>query len=67
MSDTYMLIEPEDTIPSMPEFVEGIRRAPSRGFHLTQNCIPKAGYMDTGSVRKAGFTANLLMNIKENV
>ena len=36
MSDTYMLIEPEDTIPSMPEFVEGIRRAPSRGFHLTQ-------------------------------
>ena len=36
MSDTYMLIEPEDTIPSMTEFVEGIRRAPSRGFHLTQ-------------------------------
>ena len=25
------------TLPEYPEFVEGIRRAPSRGFHLTED------------------------------
>ncbi|MCR5757464.1 MAG: urocanate hydratase [Selenomonas sp.] len=29
-------IEPEKILPKMPSFVPGIRRAPSRGFHLTQ-------------------------------
>ena len=28
-------IEPEKVLPPMPAFVPGIRRAPSRGFHLT--------------------------------
>ena len=28
---------PETEYPQMPEFKEGIRRAPSRGFHLTQS------------------------------
>ena len=29
-------IAPEKVLPEMPEFEPGIRRAPSRGFHLTQ-------------------------------
>ena len=29
-------IEPETVLPQMPDFVAGIRRAPSRGFHLTK-------------------------------
>ncbi|MGI6703749.1 MAG: urocanate hydratase [Clostridia bacterium] len=31
-----MEIKLEGELPQMPEFVEGIRRAPSRGFHLTK-------------------------------
>lgn len=31
-----MKIAPDDVLPEMPPFAEGIRRAPSRGFHLTQ-------------------------------
>lgn len=30
-------IEPEKVLPEMPEFEAGIRRAPSRGFHLTKD------------------------------
>lgn len=37
MSGEYKKIMLEDTLPEMPEFKEGIRRAPSRGFHLTEN------------------------------
>ncbi|MGL6014963.1 MAG: hypothetical protein ACRCZU_02550, partial [Selenomonadaceae bacterium] len=29
-------IEPETLLPKMPDFAAGIRRAPSRGFHLTK-------------------------------
>lgn len=29
-------IEPETVLPQMPDFAAGIRRAPSRGFHLTK-------------------------------
>ncbi|MGY4105165.1 urocanate hydratase [Ignavigranum ruoffiae] len=31
-----MTIKLEDTLPEMPEFVEGIRRAPDRGFRLSK-------------------------------
>ena len=31
-----MTIKLEDTLPEMPEFVEGIRRAPNRGFRLSK-------------------------------
>lgn len=31
-----MTVKLEETLPEMPEFVPGIRRAPSRGFHLTR-------------------------------
>lgn len=31
-----MEIKLDDYLPEMPKFVEGIRRAPNRGFHLTQ-------------------------------
>lgn len=31
-----MEIKLDDVLPEMPEFVEGIRRAPNRGFRLTQ-------------------------------
>lgn len=34
--EEYMKIKLDDELPEMPEFVEGIRRAPSRGFHLTK-------------------------------
>lgn len=36
MSSEYMLITLDDELPEMPEFEPGIRRAPSRGFHLTE-------------------------------
>ncbi len=32
----YMKIALDDEVPEIPEFIEGIRRAPSRGFHLTK-------------------------------
>ena len=32
----HFAIAPEKVLPEMPEFEPGIRRAPSRGFHLTQ-------------------------------
>ena len=32
-----MTIKLDDELPKMPEFVEGIRRAPDRGFRLTQS------------------------------
>ncbi len=32
----YMTIKLDDELPEMPEFVEGIRRAPSRGFRLNE-------------------------------
>ncbi|MDD6120370.1 MAG: urocanate hydratase [Selenomonadaceae bacterium] len=35
MSEQIFAIEPIKELPPMPEFVPGIRRAPSRGFHLT--------------------------------
>ncbi len=31
-----MTIKLDDTLPDMPKFIEGIRRAPDRGFHLTK-------------------------------
>lgn len=34
--ETVMTIKLDETLPEMPEFVPGIRRAPSRGFHLTK-------------------------------
>lgn len=33
---TAMTIKLDDKLPSMPEFVEGIRRAPDRGFRLSK-------------------------------
>lgn len=36
MNEEYMNIMLEDELPEMPKFEEGIRRAPSRGFCLTQ-------------------------------
>ncbi len=36
LQDTGMHIQLEEGLPEMPEFVKGIRRAPSRGFRLTQ-------------------------------
>lgn len=36
MSEEFMNITLEDGLPEMPNFVEGIRRAPSRGFNLTK-------------------------------
>ncbi len=35
MSKQLFAIDPIKELPPMPEFVPGIRRAPSRGFHLT--------------------------------
>ncbi|MCF8069176.1 MAG: urocanate hydratase [Desulfobacterales bacterium] len=32
-----MTIKLDDTLPEMPEFIEGIRRAPDRGFRLSKN------------------------------
>lgn len=34
--EKVMTIRLDDELPEMPEFVPGIRRAPSRGFHLTK-------------------------------
>lgn len=34
--ESGMLITLDDELPKMPEFVDGIRRAPSRGFRLTE-------------------------------
>jgi len=34
--DKAMTIKLDPELPEMPKFVEGIRRAPSRGFHLTK-------------------------------
>lgn len=31
-----MTVKLDEVLPEMPKFVEGIRRAPDRGFHLTQ-------------------------------
>ena len=31
-----MTIKLDDTLPEMPDFVPGIRRAPDRGFRLTR-------------------------------
>lgn len=36
MNDEYMLITLDNNLPEIPEFANGIRRAPSRGFHLTE-------------------------------
>ena len=33
---TAMTIKLDGKLPSMPEFVEGIRRAPDRGFRLSK-------------------------------
>lgn len=35
MINEKIVIEPEKVLPPNPKFVEGIRRAPFRGFHLT--------------------------------
>ncbi|RGS71425.1 urocanate hydratase [Mitsuokella sp. AF21-1AC] len=35
MKNEPFMIAPEKELPPMPEFVPGIRRAPSRGFHLS--------------------------------
>ena len=34
--EKVMTIKLDEELPEMPEFVPGIRRAPSRGFHLTK-------------------------------
>ncbi len=36
MESSNMYIKIDDVLPEMPKFQEGIRRAPSRGFHLTK-------------------------------
>jgi hypothetical protein len=52
-----------DDLPEMPDFAEGIRRAPSWRRNFWKNCSPADGYTVTGSglkdISKAGRSTNI--------